>query len=252
MPYGREPAQFAELRLPAGRGPHPGLIAIHGGYWRARYDLEHLGHLCHALTAAGFATWSLEYRRVGDSGGGWPGTFRDVAAGAHRFFTIAGQHDVDRQRIAVLGHSAGGHLAFWLAGLGGVPAASPIRAEPLPVAAAVSLAGLLDLRRAWDLGLSDFAVGELLDGSPDDVPEGYAAASPIELLPLGVRQLVVHGTADTAVPYEIGEAYHAAAVAAGDDVTWLTLPRTGHFELIDPESDVWPTIASAIQAQFRG
>ena len=247
LPYGDDPSQFGDLRLPASAGPYPCVIAIHGGFWRARYDLTHLGHLCHALTAAGFATWSLEYRRVGNHGGGWPGTFHDVARGAAQLWTIAPEYDLDPANVLVLGHSAGGHLALWLAGLAAVPAASPIHATPLPLRGAISLAGVLDLCRAWDLELSDGAVGELLGGTPQEVPERYPAASPIALLPLGVRQLLVHGTADEAVPYEISATYHAAAIASGDEAELLTLPGTGHFELIDPSSPVWPLILERLR-----
>jgi acetyl esterase/lipase len=246
LPYGDDPFQFGDLRLPTGAGPHPCVIAIHGGFWRARYDLTHLGHLCHALTATGFATWSLEYRRVGNPGGGWPGTFHDVAHGAAHMWTIAAEYDLDPANVLVLGHSAGGHLALWLAGLGAVSTNSPIHATPLSLRGAVSLAGVLDLCRGWDLGLSGGAVGELLGGSPESVPDRYAAASPIALLPLGVRQLLVHGTADDAVPHELSAAYNAAAIARGDDSALLSLPDTGHFEVIDPDSSVWPTIVTGL------
>src|ERR1700722_19395181 len=80
--YGRGEFQFGELRVPTGTGPHPVAIVIHGGYWRAAYDLKHIGHLCGALVRAGMAAWSLESRRLGNPGGGWPGTFDDVKAGA--------------------------------------------------------------------------------------------------------------------------------------------------------------------------
>ena len=246
--YGDEAAQFGELRLPSGPGPHPCAIVLHGGFWRARYDLRHVGHLCAALTAAGVATWSVEYRRVGDPGGGWPGTFHDVARAATFLFDIAADHGIDPGLVIAVGHSAGGHLALWLAGLGRVPVASAIHAPPVRLRAAAALAGVLDLEAAWTLNLSDRAVGGLLGGGPEAVPERYAAASPLALLPLGVPQLIVHGTADESVPYSIGEDYHAAAVAAGDAATLLSLPGTGHFELINPESREWPAIQAALLA----
>lgn len=248
LPYGDDPLQFGDLRLPPGAGPHPGIIAIHGGFWRARYDLAHLGHLCHALTAAGFATWSLEYRRVGDAGGGWPGTFLDVAVGAAHLFAIAAEHGIDPGRVVALGHSAGGHLALWLAGLGRVPADSPIRAAPVPLRAAVSLAGVVDLARASALGLSDDAVGGLLGGGPGEHPDRYAAASPAALLPLGLPQLLVHGERDAIVPPALSVGYREAARAAGDAATLLLLPKTDHFDVIDPASAAWPGIAAAVAA----
>ena len=246
LAYGDDPAQFGDLRLPAGSGPHPCIVAIHGGFWRARYDLEHLGHLCQALTAVGLATWSIEYRRVGNLGGGWPGTFRDVVAGTAHLFAIAGQHRIDPGAVVVLGHSAGGHLALWLAGLGAVPAASPIAADPLPFRGAVALAGVLDLHRAWELGLSNQAVAELLGGTPAEVPDRYAAASPAALLPLGVPHLLIHGADDDIVPPEISACFHATARALGDRSMLLELPGADHFAVIDPTTTAWPRIAAAI------
>lgn len=246
--YGPEPQQFGDLRLPAGEGPHPCAIVIHGGFWRARYDLTYAGHLCAAVAEVGLASWNIEYRRVGDLGGGWPGTFHDVAQATAHLFAIAPEHAIDPDRVIAVGHSAGGHLAFWLAGLGHVPADSPIHTDPPPLRAVAALAGVLDLAQAWKLNLSDRAVVGLLGGGPDEVPERYAAASPSALLPLGVPQLLVHGTEDPNVPYAISKAYHAAAVTAGDDVTLLSLPGAGHFELVDPASWEWPAIQSALLA----
>jgi len=250
--YGDEDAQFGELWRPRGAGPHPCVIYIHGGFWRVRYDVTHTRHLCVALAAAGVATWSIEYRRVGEEGGGWPGTFHDVVAAAAHLFAIAPEYDLDAKRVIVAGHSAGGHLAMWLAGLAQVPATSPIHAGTLPLRAAVSLAGVLDLERAWDLNLGAGAVEELLGGSPDEAPARYASTSPQRLLPLGVPQLIVHGVADVPVPFEIAEAYHAAACAAGDDATLLPLEFAGHFEVIDPLSLEWPEIQAALVELVRG
>lgn len=244
--YGPGPLQFGDLRLPEGPGPHPCAIAIHGGFWRNRYGLKHLGHLCAALTAAGIATWNIEYRRIGDTGGGWPGTFQDVALAARYLFNDASTYDIDPACVFAIGHSAGGQLASWLAAAGTVPKESPVHTGPIPLQAVVSLAGVLDLRRAWDLRLSEGVVRDLLGGTPADVPAWYAAASPVALVPSGVPHLLVHGDADPIVPIEIRERYHEAARSAGDDVTLLTLPGAGHFELIDPLSAVWPEILTAI------
>jgi acetyl esterase/lipase len=202
------------------------------------------------LTAAGLATWSIEYRRVGDPGGGWPGTFHDVAHAARFLFAIAPRFGINGDRVIVAGHSAGGHLALWLAGLRGVPGESSIHATPLPLRGAASLAGVLDLRRAWRLGLSNWAVEGLLGGSPDHVPDRYAAASPVELLPLGVPQMLIHGIDDDTVPIEISETHHQIAAAQGDDVSLLELPGAGHFELIDPHAAQWPETLDAIRSLF--
>jgi acetyl esterase/lipase len=228
-------------------GPHPVLIVIHGGYWRARYSLEHIGHLCAALASHGVATWNIEYRRLGNPGGGWPGTWRDVADAANYLTQIAPQYNLDLNRVGVMGHSAGGELALWLAGLGRVPPASPIHIPPaIQLRMAVSLAGVTDLRRAWELGLSGNVVNELL-GSPDEHAERYAAASPVELVPLRVRQFLLHGMEDRNVPVELSRHYHKAAAGAGDDVTLVELPGTGDFELIDPESGAWPRVWRVVQ-----
>ncbi len=251
LAYGGDPYQFGELRLPAGAGPHPAVVAIHGGFWRARYGLAHLGHFCRALTDRGFATWSIEYRRVGDAGGGWPGTFHDVAAGAAHLFAIAPEHGIDPGAVVAVGHSAGGHLALWLAGRGRVPAASPIGGPPPPLRGAVAMAGVVDLRRAWELGLSDGAVVELLGGSPDEVPERYAAASPAALLPLGVRHLLIHGADDESVPPALSRRFADGSRTAGGQAALIELPGADHLALIDPETASGARVVAAITAFAR-
>lgn len=245
--YGQDKYQFGDLRLPRGSGLHPVIIGIHGGYWRKRYGLDYFGHACAALTERGLATWNIEYRRIGNRGGAWPGTFLDVASATDFLRELTPTYNLDLSRVVTLGHSAGGHLALWLAARHRIPEDSEIYTpDPLPLHAAVSLAGVVDLHRAWELGLSNHATGELLGGSPEQYPERYAAASPFALLPLGVRQTLLHGTEDDSVPLELSERYEAAAVAAGDHATLLTLPGAGHFELVDPQSSEWPTVITAV------
>jgi acetyl esterase/lipase len=251
IPYGPEPSNFGDLFLPAGSGPHPIVLMIHGGFWRNRYDLEHIGHLCAALAAQGLAIWSIEYRRLGDRGGGWPGTFLDVTAAALHLRNIAGPYHLDLGRVIVMGHSAGGHLAFWVAGLARIPRGDPLAvSDPLELRAAISLAGVLDLKRAAELRLSSGATEELM-GSPSQYPERYALASPIELVPLGVRQFLFHGQDDDTVPFEISARYAEMARVKGDRVTWVPLPHTGHYELIDPESHVWPQLLDVVSESLR-
>jgi acetyl esterase/lipase len=247
--YGEASEQFGDLYLPGARGVRPLLIFVHGGYWRARYDLEHVNPLCRALARAGMAVWNVEYRRVGDPGGGWPGTFADVLAALAHVQQLALDFPLDMAQVTLMGHSAGGHLALWAAAARRIPAGHPLHnADPLPLRRVVALAAVSDLRLAWDWQLSSGAVGELLGGGPQQATEAYALASPIELLPCGVPQVLLHGDADEAVPYELSQRYHAAARAAGDDCTLVSLPNAGHFELIDPHSPAWPHVLAAVTA----
>src|ERR1700757_2792514 len=144
LPYGTDPNQFIDLRPPPSKAkPHPLLINIHGGFWRAKYNLDHAGHLCAALTAKGMATANLEYRRVGNEGGAWPGTFADIRAAYQFLVQKAPAHHLDARRIVIMGHSAGGQLALCLA------------AHEPAVTRVVSLAGVVDLRRTYELHLSN-------------------------------------------------------------------------------------------------
>src|SRR5258706_2936882 len=204
LAYGKDAYQFAEIRVPKSNGPHPVAIVLHGGFWREKYDLSYIRPVCDALTDAGVATWNLEYRRIGNPGGGWPGTLDDVAAGADHLASLSSRFNLDLARVIAIGHSAGGHLALWLAS----------RKELL--AGAISLAGVVDLRRAWELQLSNTVIAEFLGGSPDEVPDRYNFSSPIERLPFGIPQKLFHGTADESVPFEISERYVKAAQLRGD------------------------------------
>jgi acetyl esterase/lipase len=231
LAYGSDPNQFIDVRLPTGKGRHPVVFFIHGGYWRAKYDLTHAGHLCAALTKIGIATWNIEYRRVGNPGGGWPGTFEDVRA-AYQFLrnhADAGQR-LDLKRLCVAGHSAGGQLALCLA------------AHEKSVTRIFSLAGVLDLRRAWELHLSNDAVAGFLGGSPADVPEHYREASPIEQVIPQALQKLIHGMKDDSVPYEISKRYAEAKTKSGENVELTTLPGADHFQIIDPGSAVWSKV----------
>ena len=242
--YGPEADQFGELYLPAGPGPHPVLVLIHGGCWRAQYGLAPLGQLCDALRAEGVAVWSLEYRRLG-SGGGWPTTLQDVAAGADWLRSIAAPLDLGR--VLTAGHSAGGHLALWLAARPRLPRGAELwAADPLPVRGVLALAPLADLAAAADRGLCGTAVTELLEAGPTAAPERYAAASPAALLPLGVPQRHLVGEADPIVPPDYLAAYVAAAQAAGDDARLTVLPGAGHFEPVAPATAAWPAVRAAL------
>jgi acetyl esterase/lipase len=234
--YGSDPLQFGELYLPERtKSPHPVAIVIHGGYWRARYDLRHIGHFCVALAKSGIAAWCIEYRRIGNPGGGFPGTFDDVHAGAAHLKKIAAEHSLDLKRIAATGHSAGGHLVLWLA-----------KQNAIGLKGVVPLAPVSDLKKGWEWRLSNSVVGDLLGGSPTQVPDRYRISSPAEMVPLGIRQRLIHGEKDDTVPIAMSRAYVEAARKAGDDCTLTEPPGAGHYELIDPESAAWASVRSAI------
>lgn len=221
--YGADANQFVDLRMARGKGPHAVAICIHGGYWRAKYDLEYLGHLCAALTAAGITTANVEYRRVGNAGGGWPGTFADVRS-AHQFVVQnAARYGINTKRVIVIGHSAGGQLALCLA------AHEVVRA-------AISLAGVVDLQRAYNLHLSNDAVVEFLGGTPNEVADHYREADPMRLA-IRTRQYLLHGAKDQDVPPELSRNY--AEAKAKEDVRLTMLGGAAHFDLVDPRSGVW-------------
>ncbi|MEO5951377.1 MAG: alpha/beta hydrolase, partial [Chloroflexia bacterium] len=191
IPYGDDPLQFGDLRLPkdAGEGPYPIVIVIHGGFWKSKYTLAHIGHLAAALTAEGVATWSIEYRKIGDEGGAWPNTMLDVGKACDHLRVIAEQYNLNTERVVVTGHSAGGHLAAWVAARHNIPEGDPLYMDdPFVVDATVPLAGVVDLHLCWKMRLSNGIVEQLIGGTPQQMPERYESASPGSLLPLGVKQ----------------------------------------------------------------
>ena len=224
------------------------MIVIHGGFWQSAYTLSHAGHLCAALTSLGIVTCNIEYRRLGDPGGGWPGTFRDVSQAADRILETVGlDPTIDSNRVAVLGHSAGGHLALWLASRHRIPKNSPLHCgHAHRVAIGISLAGVSDLRTAWSQKVGHGIVSKLMGGTPDEYPDRYDSASPIELLPSGTRQMLIHGTADSIVPVSQSERFVEKAERLGEAPTLLRLEGVGHFELIDPESGAWTTVSQNV------
>ncbi|MBV9120271.1 MAG: alpha/beta hydrolase [Chloroflexi bacterium] len=246
--YGPHPLHYGDLRLPDGPGPHPVVVFVHGGRWRAEYDLQHVSPACAALTAAGVATWNIEFRRVGHIGGGWPGTFEDVGKAADYVREIAGEHNLDLDRLVIAGHSSGGHLALWLAGRASLPPDSPVHTpNPLRGRAVIALAPIADMEEVW--ADSPDGVEDILGGSPKEFPDRLRGASPAELLPFGMRQVLIQGDHDNRPPSML-ENYGARACAAGDEVKVRIIPGAGHFWLVDPGSPCWDEIADAILAEL--
>jgi acetyl esterase/lipase len=223
--YGPEPLQFGDLRVPGGDGAAPLAVVIHGGYWQAQWNLIHTGHLCVALARAGIATWNLEYRSVGVPGGEWPAAGEDVALALAAVARLPFPHD---GRVVLVGHSAGGQLALWAAKRARVPV--------------VALAPVSDVRDAAARRGPESAPARFM------APGHFGDGSPLELLPLGVRQIVIHGTADEDVPYEMSERYVAAA---GGEAELVTLDGAGHFDAIDPQSPAFGETLAAVRRSLE-
>lgn len=231
--YGDHPSQYAELTLPTGSAPAPVVVVVHGGYWTARYGAELGRPLATDLAARGFVALNVEYRRVGD-GGGWPQTGEDVAAAVDALRERPA--GLDLNHVVGLGHSAGGQLVGWLAARRGAAVA---------LTGAVLQAGVLDLARGSELGLGDGAVDAFLGGTPRQVPQAYAQASPMALVPLGVPTVAVHGTRDGLVPIEQSRDFVAAAVAAGDRAEIQTFDGD-HFDPITVGTEAWDLCVDAL------
>jgi acetyl esterase/lipase len=238
LPYGADSNQFLDVRIPHAKGPHAVLLNIHGGYWRAKYDLAHAGQLCEALRAAGIATFNLEYRRVGNAGGGWPGTFEDVRAAYRFILQQPSRFNLVADRLVVMGHSAGAQLALCLA------AHETARETMIP--SAISLAGVVDLKKAFTLHLSHDAVAEFLGGTPEAVPDHYREADPMQLSIPRARQWLIHGVEDDTVPPQFSRDYVATKKKAGEAAEILEIPKASHFDLIDPASKAFEQVKNVV------
>jgi acetyl esterase/lipase len=253
--YGTRPEQVADVRLPARRAaamsrPSPLVIFLHGGFWRAAYDRSHTGPMAAALAAAGYVLCVPEFRRTGQPGGGWPGTFEDVAAAVDRTPGLvreaAGPGAVAAGPVLLAGHSAGGHLALWAAGRHLLGPDSAWRSA-LGARGVLVLAGVSNLADCYDQGLGRDAAAALMGGGPLDFPQRYRDADPAVLLPLGCPVRLVHGSLDNAVPVTMSRDYVSLGRAAGDDTTMTELPDASHVDLIDPLSPAWPVVMGTLQ-----
>ncbi len=251
--YGDHPSQYAELSLPSGLERVPVVVVIHGGFWRTSYGAELGRPLAADLVRRGWAVVNVEYRRVGRSaqngGGGWPETALDVAAAVDALATrgqqLAGDQ-LDLSRVVGLGHSAGGHLAGWLAARSTLPSGA-FGAEPVvPLSGFVSQAGVLDLVAAAEEGIGGSAVPDLMGGSPGRLAEAYRWASPRARVPLGVPSVCVHGTADVDVPLRQSESFVAAAQEAGDSSELRRFEGT-HFDPITVGTPAWTLCVEALE-----
>jgi len=237
--YGSDPNQFIDLRFPADKSKaSPVVMNIHGGYWRAKYNLDHAGHLCAALTSQGMATANVEYRRVGNDGGAWPGTFADIRSAYQFLVQNAKKHQLDSKNLVVMGHSAGGQLALCLA------------AHERSVTRVISLAGVVDLRQAYELHLSNDAVVEFLRGTPSAVPDHYREANPMQLSIPQARQWLILAPGDENVPPKLSRDYVAAKQkrhgGQREDVHLLEISGADHFDLIDPKSGAWKQVQRTV------
>jgi acetyl esterase/lipase len=260
LSYGDEADQAADVHLPrltsaTGAPAHvsaPLILFLHGGFWRAEYGREHTAPLAEALARDGFAVCAPEYRRTGQPGGGWPGTFDDVAAAVDRLPGLVAEATgglVDAGRVVLAGHSAGGHLALWAASRQRLPVGSRWHASGSAGGRVVALAPVSDLVACYERALGQQAAGALMGGGPDELADRYGEADPSQLLPAGARARLVHGTADDRVPCEMSLSYVRRARSVGDDAGCLLLPGAGHFDVIDPLSWCWPRVAAAFRVE---
>lgn len=245
--YGHSAEQVGDLRVPDGGGRHPVAVLLHGGFWSEQWTRDTMDAAAVDLVGRGWATWNLEYRRVGGSGG-WPNTLADVAAGIDHLSELAAERRLDLDRVVVMGHSAGGHLALWSGARHRLGPDDPGSGPQIQPAAVVSLAGVSDLRRAAELDVGDGAVADFLRRMPDQDQGRYAVADPTQLLPLGTTILLIHGDADEAVPVEFSRNFAGAAADAGDTIVYHELEGTDHTSLIEPMSTAWTRVVEELAA----
>lgn len=249
--YGAAPSQFAELFLPAGAGPFPLVVLIHGGCWTCAFGgITQMRDMAGALVAQGIAVWNVEYRRYDEPGGGYPGMYQDVATAMDRLRTLAAEHGLDLSRVVLVGHSAGGHLAQWAAARARLPRSSPLYvADPLPVPVVISLGGLADLRNEQALIKSSCErdIAQLAGVASAQRPDIFSDTSPAELLPAGVRTVLIHGEYDDIAPLRVGQDYARRAQAAGDAAEVVVLPGASHYDEVAARSPAWATVSAHIR-----
>jgi acetyl esterase/lipase len=243
--YGSETLQAGEWFVPAGDGPAPAVVLVHGGFWRKQYDRHLEDAVALDLAARGYLVWNIDYR---SSAVPWPATLTDVAAGYDHLWLGRFADRVDQDRVAVVGHSAGGHLAAWLAGRHRLPPGAVGHHDDIrPPVIAIPQAGVVALAAAAELNLGNGAPQALVGGTPHQHRERYQQADPLELLPTGVRTVLIHDRNDDAVPVTQSETYVSAATAAGDDSALAIVPGD-HFSHLDPKSAACERMRDALAA----
>jgi acetyl esterase/lipase len=251
--YGPAAAQVADLFLPKGRGPHPVVLLIHGGCYLAEYEgLAQTSGIAADLAKRGYAVWNIDYRKLGEPGAGYPGTFLDVAEAVDRLRAEAPARHLDLGRVVALGHSAGGHLALWAAARPNIPRSSPLwRADPLRIRAVVSLGGIGDLEgqaHVFAGACGPEPIPKIIDAAHRRAP--YADTSPAALLPTGTRTVMISGEFDHVMPPFTGQAYVARLRAAGDAGEAIAIPGASHFDVVIPTTAAWRTVVDALAAEF--
>jgi acetyl esterase/lipase len=249
--YGTAPSQYVELFKPQGNGPFPVVLLVHGGCWVKRYGgIVQMRNLAGPLTAQGIAVWNVEYRRVDEAGGGYPGTFEDMIAAVDLFISKAAEHHLDTSRVVAMGHSAGGHLVQWLAGRAKIPATSPLyRPAPFTPREIIALGSIGDLRNRVDKAgqVCGIDVTQLTGPATAARPDIYSDTSAAELMPNGSHTTLINGDLDSVSPPESAEAYAARARAAHDSVETLILPNASHFDEVSADSPAFALILPVIR-----
>jgi len=249
--YGPAPSQYAELFVPSGGGPFPVAVLVHGGCWTERFGgIKQMGNMAAALVKRGIAVWNVEYRRIDEAGGGYPGMYQDMHGALEALAAQAPANKLDLERVVAVGHSAGGQLVQWIAGRARVPATSPLyRAKPLPVRAVVSLGGLADLRRERELIKSSCGrdTPELAGLPSATRPDVYVDTNAAELIPNGSHTILVTGELDTISPPRVAQDYAARARTAGDSAEVVILPGASHYDEVAASSPSWPLVLAAIE-----
>lgn len=253
--YGNAASQFAELFRPAGKGPFPVVVLVHGGCWTIQFGgIRQMRNVAGALAAQGIAVWNVEYRRADEEGGGYPGTYHDINAALDKLGAEAANYQLDTSRIVAMGHSAGGQLVQWIAGRSRIAPSSPLfHPNPLPVRDIISLGGLADLRHEKDLIKASCGRDTAeLAGTPSAArPDVFSDTNAAELVPNGSRTVLITGERDTISPPRAAHDYAARARKAGDQAEVLILPGASHYDEIAASSASWKLVLPVIRDALR-